>query len=89
VADDDIAFATSGDVNIAHRVVGNGHVDLVYIQGKAGRDRSLSQEGRPERGVTCLRTPLQGNANPVRRRQVTAYRSREAHYGSTGAALGR
>jgi class 3 adenylate cyclase/pimeloyl-ACP methyl ester carboxylesterase len=33
VGDDDIAFATSGDVNIAYRVVGGGPVDLVYIQG--------------------------------------------------------
>jgi pimeloyl-ACP methyl ester carboxylesterase len=29
----EVAFAQGGEVNIAYRVVGNGPVDLVYVQG--------------------------------------------------------
>ena len=29
----EVAFARSGDVNIAYRVVGDGPIDLVYVQG--------------------------------------------------------
>lgn len=29
----EVAFAQSGEVSIAYRVVGNGPVDLVYVQG--------------------------------------------------------
>ena len=29
----DIGFARSGDVNVAYHVVGDGPVDIVYVQG--------------------------------------------------------
>ena len=31
----DVEFAQSGDVSIAYRVIGNGPIDLVYVQGAA------------------------------------------------------
>ena len=31
----EVEFAESGDVSIAYRVVGNGPIDLVYVQGAA------------------------------------------------------